>query len=358
MRFLKIAIAFAATVLLLTAIAPVSLAVSNASVEAGKTATLTFSFADISSLDGTFTVDDPSGIVKSHTVSVTDTEAVSMSVSGDHVWAIPNAEAVKTTVAVTVKVTLNSGVTAGKSCTVSFSGVYGGSSTEAGNEQAVHQSATVSVKAAPVVKPPVINYTGLEAEIAAAGKLNAGDYTAESWNRLTAALSDAKSALTSTSQEQVNKAANALADAAAGLIEIDYSKLQQALSNVDRYGETEILADQWLQLNDAINVGKALLNSGDQAAVDAAAQRIDEVLAQIDTQMDELRTPKTVEVEVPVEVLPEGNYCNITVHKVWPVLLFISLAMNAVLFLSVIFQRKKKETDDTPLVDYDISDDM
>ena len=151
-----------------------------------------------------------------------------------------------------------------------------------------------------------------------------------------------------------------MVNAVAGLVKIDYSKLRQALDNVDSYGETESLADQWLQLNDAVSVGKALLNSGDQAAVDAAAQRIDEVLTQIDAQLDELRTPQTVEVEVevPVEVLPEGNYCNITVHKVWPVLFFVSLAINVVLLLVTIFQRKKKETDDTPLVDYDISDDM
>ena len=358
MKFLKKAIVLAVGVLLLAAVTPASLAVSNTSVEAGKTATLTFKFPDVSSLDGTFTISDPSGIVKSHTVSVTDTEAVSMSVSGDHVWALPNGDPMKTTVAVTVRVAIKSGVAAGKSCTVSFSGVYNDGNAEAGNEKAVTQSATVSVKAAPVVKPQVINYAGLEAEIAAAGKLNSGDYTAESWDKLAEALTNGKNALSSKSQEQVDTAEKTLANAVAGLVKIDYSKLRQALDNVDSYGETESLADQWLQLNDAVSVGKALLNSGDQAAVDAAAQRINEVLDLIDAQVDELRTPQTVEVEVPVEVPPEGNYCNITAHKVWPVLFFVSLAINVVLLLVTIFQRKKKETDDTPLVDYDISDDM
>jgi hypothetical protein len=60
-----------------------------------------------------------------------------------------------------------------------------------------------------------------------------------------------------------------------------------------------------------------------------------------------------------VEVEPSGDYCNISMHYVWPILFFISLALNLV-FAGVavyLFRRKKKESDDTPLVDYDIGED-
>ena len=66
--------------------------------------------------------------------------------------------------------------------------------------------------------------------------------------------------------------------------------------------------------------------------------------------------PKKVEVEVP----PKGEYCNIPMHKVWPVLFFVSLAVNVALIVLIIVyisKKKKNQKDNTPLVDYDIADD-
>ena len=64
--------------------------------------------------------------------------------------------------------------------------------------------------------------------------------------------------------------------------------------------------------------------------------------------------------EVPVEVPPTGEFCNIPMHRIWPVLFFISLALNVTLAAVIVVyirNKKKNQHDDTPLVDYDIFDD-
>ena len=69
---------------------------------------------------------------------------------------------------------------------------------------------------------------------------------------------------------------------------------------------------------------------------------------------------EVVEKIVEVEKLPEGDYCNIKIHKLWPILFFISLGINLVLaglIIGFLLKRKKNREDDTPLVDYDIEDD-
>ena len=47
-------------------------------------------------------------------------------------------------------------------------------------------------------------------------------------------------------------------------------------------------------------------------------------------------------------------------HRVWPILFFISLGLNAILVAVIgmaAAKKKKNAKDDTPLVDYDIGDD-
>ena len=107
--------------------------------------------------------------------------------------------------------------------------------------------------------------------------------------------------------------------------------------------------------------GQEALDSGDQAAVDAAAQQIHSVLTQMRAMNEERLTPHVVEKEVPVEVLPTDDYCNIPGHRVWPIVAVISLAVNLCLLAVIGFyitKKKKTQRDDTPLVDYDIEDDM
>ena len=54
------------------------------------------------------------------------------------------------------------------------------------------------------------------------------------------------------------------------------------------------------------------------------------------------------------------GYCNIPMHRTWPVLFIVSAVLNVVLIVVLIYviMRKRNTYDDTPLVSYDIDDDM
>lgn len=421
MKILKKTATLLMIVLLLSALLPTALAVSDTSVESGKTATLTFKFEDVFNVDGTFTVNDTDGIVSNYVISVAQAGATTAVVSGDRLWAAPSAEPVKTDVSIDVKVTLKDNAAAGKQCTVSFNGVYGDGNGNPGNEKDVYQSATVTVKKA---EAPAVNYTELNKQIGIAeGLKNTGyaaadwnnltsalnaakaalssdnqaavdaaaktlknaiaalvkvdyselqkqvnvakglkstGYTTDSWSNLTTALNAGKAALTSTNQSAVDTAAKNLKDAIAALVKVDYTELQAAIKNVEQFNTSEELTDLLSQLTSAVNAGKKLLTSGEQADVDAAAARINEILEEVKTALND-KEPQTVIKEVEVEVLPKDDYCNIEIHRVWPILFFVSLGLNAVLAAMIVMmvaKKKRNAKDDTPLVDYDIGDDV
>ena len=355
MKYRKTGTALLTAILLLAIVTPASLAVNDASVNAGKTAALVFNFSDVFAMDGTFVIQDPDGIVKGHTISVTDTESVSVSVDGDHVWAVPNGEPTKTTVTVTVRVQIVGDAVAGKACTVLFSGVSNSSETEPGVGQPTEQSAKIRVRQPAVAKPVTVDLAALKAAESETENLQESDYTIESWAELSTALDNGRRAMNSKEQKEIDTATDALSKAVAGLVKIDRSKLERALEQVQAYRTSDSLAEQWAQLSDAVSVGRALWNSGDQAAIDAAADQITAVLSQLCSQMDELRAE---ELEEPQKESVEETICTVTSHKVWSVLFFVSVALNAGLVLVILFQKRKKITDDTPLVDYDISDDV
>ena len=61
-----------------------------------------------------------------------------------------------------------------------------------------------------------------------------------------------------------------------------------------------------------------------------------------------------------MEVPPSGDFCNIPKHQLWPVLTAASAVLNVGLLAVIavyITKKLKKHRDDTPLVDYDITDD-
>lgn len=422
MKIMKKATMLLTIVLLLSAVIPTALAAGDTSIEAGKTATLTFEFKDVFNVDGTFKVNDTDGIVSDYTIGVADAGATAAVVSGDRLWAAPAAEPVKTNVSVDVKVAVKDNADAGKACTVSFAGVYGDGNGQPGNEKDVAQSATITVKKSEVPAVTVdytelkkqigiaeglentgyaasdwnnliaalnaakealnsnsqatvdaaarnlknaiaalvkVDYAELQKQVNIAKGLKSTGYTTESWKNLTSALTSGKAALTSTSQKTVDAAAKALKDAIAALVKVDYTELQAAIKSVEQFKASEELIDLFSQLNSAVNAGKGLLTSGDQSDVDAAAARINELLEEMKKALND-KEPQTVIKEVEVEVLPKDDYCNIQIHRVWPVLFFVSLGLNAILvaaFVMMAAKKKKNAKDDTPLVDYDIGDD-
>lgn len=206
-----------------------------------------------------------------------------------------------------------------------------------------------------------VDYSDLKLQLAMVNGLNQYEYTQESWALLQTKYENGKTALESTSQETVDAAEKQIGDAIDALVKMDYSALEDALEEVeDLIEENPGLHDVWIRLNAAAEEHKPLLTSGDQEAVDAAAAALNELLTERLQYADSQKEPEIIVQEVEVEVPPSDDYCNIPMHRTWPVLFFGSLALNVVLvgIIVYILIRKKNTTDDMPLVDYDIDDDM
>ena len=185
-----------------------------------------------------------------------------------------------------------------------------------------------------------VDLSKLQDLIDKASNLKKDGYTADSWNKMVDALTKAQAALSSTSQEEIDAAAKALSDALNGLVKVDYSKLLEAIEKAKDLGKDNETNSLWLALLDALTNGNLMLGSDDQAQVDAAAKQINDLIEQL--------------------AGGNGKFCNISIHKVWPILFFISLAANVVLVVVLVKKngtKKKNQVDNTPLVDYDISDD-
>lgn len=366
---------FLSALLLIAVLCP-AMAVSDVNAEPGKTAVLNFTFSNVYDVDGTFVVNDPGDIVASYLVEVAEAGKTNTTVVGDRFIAEPVGDPEKTTVSVRVQVTLRETAAEGSRCSVSFAGTYGDANGAPGSSRDVYQSAAVIVKGAasaetttpgntndpaPVVTSQPVSYTALQRQIDVASGLKASDYTSASASNLQAALSSAKAALKSTTQAEVDAATKALQRAVAGLKKVSHTALREALTAAEEFVASEALAGQWQQLVTAIEEGNALLTSRDQTAVDSATARINDEVAQFKADLAGLKSPELVEVEVPVEVLPEGDFCNIPMHPLWQILFFVSAALNVALVVLIVtytIKKKKFQNDDTPLVDYDIGDDF
>ena len=385
MTLSKKIITLLAAVLILAMIVPGALAAADTSAEAGETTTVTFTFQNIYNVDGAFTVSDPQKILSTYSINVTDAGATAAVINGDRLWASPTAEPVTTTVSVAVTLSIKSSAAAGSSCTVTFNGIYGDANEEPGNEHDITRSATVTVKApegaaetpaptpsttpAPTPTPsttpaptaPSVDYSELQKQINIAGGLIPSDYTNESRNLLAAALTVAQNALNSKEQSMVTAAAEELRTTIASLVPMDYSGLKAALSQADALLASEQAALLLQEISDAAQRGSELLQSGDQQEVDQAAKELTDILNRLADLLNVESETKVVIQEVPVEVLPEGDYCNIPAHHVWPVLFWVSLAVNVVLIGSIIFyviRKTRNRRDFAPMVDYDIDDDI
>lgn len=195
-------------------------------------------------------------------------------------------------------------------------------------------------KPTPATPEVKVDKTKLQEQINIASDLKKDGYTDDSWNNLLDALTKGQAALSSTKQEDIDTAAKNLQNAIAALVKMDYSQLQAAIEKAKAMGKDNEVNSLWLALLDALSNGDRLLSSGDQAQVDAAAKQINELIEKL--------------------LNSDSKSCGIAIHKVWPILFFISLAANVVLVVILVSKKstkKKNQVDNTPLVDYDINDD-
>lgn len=337
MKMFKKSVALLLVLLLITAAIPTVFA-----AKAGETTGVSFGMGTNYGVQGTFRISGPGELL---------TQSAYIFSS--------NGQPISLNVGCSVKI--NSGAKSGDVITVYFDytyavdelGTLGASGTK--SAQIVVGGGTVPVKPG-----KGIDYTELERQIAIANGLTQHEYTKESWAVLEKALAEANAALSSKSQDEVDAAAKALADAIAALVKMDYSILEEALKAVEDFINGDDLADLWVRLVKAFLKGKELLTSGDQEACNSLASEIMSILEELKARLEELRTPEVVTQEVEVEVLPEGEYCNVPMHKLWAILFFVSLILNVVLIIVIVVivsKKKNNAKDKTPLVDYDIGDD-
>ena len=352
-------------VLLLTAAAPAALAAgSQKTGYAGDSVVLTFSYSDIYGVDGSFSLDDPNGIVESWSAS-----GYSGNFSGDasgQSCFLYGTSAGNATVKVTVK--LKGSAQVGQSASVYFSyslvtddmGNVTDYKTDTAKVTVVERVAVVEPTPTPPTPVTPTDYSELERQIALANGLNEADYTAETWAALLDALTAANEALQVKEQAVVDTAAADLKAAIEAMVKMDYSALEEALKKAQAFVGTQEMGGDWLSLGQAVGKGQELLTSGDQAAVDAVTAQILDALTKLEAYVPKEVEPEIVYKDKIVEVPPTTDFCNISSHRIWPILFFVSLGLNVLLggaVILVISVRKKKH-DDTPLVDYNIDDDM
>lgn len=227
---------------------------------------------------------------------------------------------------------------------------------------ATEESETTAPTEETVKLNTVTDLSQLELQVATANGLNAYDYTAQSWEALQKALDTAKSVLKGKhGQWAITNSADNLEKAIAGLVKMDYTKLEAALAMVaEKVEENPVQHEIWFRLDNATEAAEPLLVSGNQPAVDEAVTQINGLLEELAQVKPVVQAPEVVVQEVEVEVLPKDDYCNIPMHRTWPVLFVISAVLNVVMIVmaAYVIVRKRTTEDNTPLVSYDIEDDM
>ncbi len=186
------------------------------------------------------------------------------------------------------------------------------------------------------------------AAVEAAAALNEGDYTAESWTAL-------ETALNAVVGKDIAAATKAITDATAALAkDIDLGTLNAAIAAAEALTADEYTTESWAALTTALEAAKAALTADDQAAVTAAADALYQAIAGLKAPVVVLPETDTEPTETtPVEE-PQWQ------SPIWPVLFAIFLALTialTVLIVVYLILKKKKEGDDTPVVDYNIEDD-
>ena len=342
----------------LTTISPVL----AASASAGGSTTVTLGIGQVMSTEGTVGYED-NGVIESITVTGARIGNFSGTVSENRVFVFTDGTAGSGSI--TVQVTLKSNAPAGACAAVYYSGGYTNTDNQyidggayasesvcvvaSGSSSGGSSSSETTPTSTPRPSTGVsVDYSQLKELIKEAEELDGTLYTSESWKELLTALNVAKSALGSRSQSKVDEAIESLEASIAALVLMDYSKLQDALNQANELMADEPGSDYWLNFITALNNANYMLTTNDQAEVDAAAE---ELLAALDVLKDYLGLNEGTLVK-------DGDqFCNVFLHKIWPIVALISLALNGVLGFMLVQSKKKKFKDTTPIIDYDINDD-
>lgn len=384
MKTMKKLLTLALTLALLAGVFTLGTFAADASAEAGQTVSVTLSFPNAYGVNGTLEYTNQ-GILEN--IKVTSNLVGSCTATK---YFASGTELTTVNIIVTAKIAASAPV--GASCTITAIGDV--AVDDMGNLRDGMATATITVKAAPAPDPDptptptpdptptptpdptptptpnpgnntsggnqtgkAVDYTELNRQIESAKALEKGEYTAQSWQDMQQALEAAEKLTTSRSQANVDAGAKALADAIAKLEKIDLAKLKAAIAATEELLKDNDFAGKWDPMITALEAARENLESGDQAAVDAAEKALTEALNGVKAALDEMKGEEKI---VEVEKEPSYAFCNIRFHKVLLVLFIISAVINVafiVLLVLWLLRRKKNTKDSTPLVNYRIGDD-
>lgn len=206
------------------------------------------------------------------------------------------------------------------------------------------------------------DYSKLEKQIGIANGLEYYDYTKETWDVLKSAVEAGNKLLAGTAeQSRLDEAAEDIEHAIENLVKMDYSALINVLDTVyAAIDENPELHDVWYRLDKAVDKARPLLVSGDQQAVQEMAEALAGLMEELKACQDVAAEPEVIIQEVEVEVPPTTDFCNISWHRIWPVLFVLSAVFNVLCIaaLGYFVLQKRNAVDNTPLVYYDMDDDM
>jgi hypothetical protein len=374
MKIISRGILLALVLVLTLSMAPTANAAVDVKItEPGETVSFTLEYTDACAVEGEIIFSDPSSIITNKHYDVSQC-GMDGQVANNLIFLYSDhADGVDGKIVVTFAV--HSAAKQGSSCTVTFRyAVTAPGSDTPGKVKTVTYMVTVStggqVPPTPVDppddpgdKPPVVHVdtSALLTQIKVAESLTYYDYTRESWADVESALENARQQLDSTSQSSIDVATQSLKLALANLVSVDYTALQAALDSTGNLISDEAVEAQWQRFITALANARTQRTSGDQAAVDAATAELLASKAELEKALESMGKLIEVEKKVEVEVEPDYDYCNILFHNVILVIMIISLVLNVVLICLIaafFYKKHKNQQDNTPLVDYDISDDM
>ena len=362
--------------LVLVLVLMMSLAISvNAAVivtEPAKTVELTIEFFNARAIDGDIVFSDPS-IIKKVEYDTSKSGMSGLVEDGMIFMYSDNPNGV--TGKIVVRVTLASNAAKGSSCNVTFhyAVTRAGEQTPGAVQTEIHTILIPENTNDPIPEVIVVDTSSLLSQIRYVLSLDAQQYTQDSWDAVELALEDGLNAMKSSNQTTIDNATQAIRDAVADLVLMDYDALQEAIFGTGDIQGLEELAAPWTRFVAAMNAANKALTCGDQEVVDAAIVELlasrDALIAALEKAEQPVYITEIVEVEVEklvdqvVEVVPE-NHCNKVVHTALWVLLILSWIVSMVLTGLVIgyivyrsVKKARSRRDDTPLVDYNIEDD-
>lgn len=361
-----------AVLLALILVATIIPAANAAGTAPGQKASVSFTFKNICGIDGEFTFSNPDII--SGDVSYSEKTTMMGGVDNNLAFYFGSKY---TDITITVSFKVSPNAKDGDKCDVRFAYKTSDMNGDMSEQMTATKTVTVEIPDTPTEPKPTepkptqpskpkptqpkptepsstVDYTELKNQIAAAKALKADGYTAPSWQALQDALKAAEEALNSKDQKVVDAASVALADAIKNLKKLDYSALIEAIEKTEAFLNSDAMDGKGGALLDALLGAKALLNNAkDQEDIDKAASALLAALTALEEVLKQLGGAPTV-------VEPTDDYCNISIHYVWPILFFVCLAINLAFVALVVWylRRRRKENDDTPLVNYDIDDDI